>query len=451
MSCVPPTYVLVMNMSPALTSLVTQLCLLHKDLPCVMQIFPHGNSENTTDFTKTWLDFRNEDLPMQFFNHPSLEKPFYNSWQSGALSVFASPIAVFLYHPQYFFQAEVFPALQMSYSQVLVVTSQNVSLAINSFGADKFLLKASNKAIIAIGDEKPHFDKHRYITAPIFHFDTLTSMLHIYCDCKWLSISFWNGHEFIPPIAMTPKCPQRTEIQLFMAYWAFMGYEEIYTLLLVSYITSLKIRVIFPRDRLNDCTGIDSGNENYLPNTFHKSYIWPLHYVNLEQLPLTFEFMEANFAFPVQAKTVDYTIDPLDIIGGAIILRDFLEDNSRIVNMGLPYEVTLSFDNRTPFPVARQPIELFPGVKYFNAFDKLTWGLLSLALTLITGAIMLTLPVENGLKTMIVIQFSFGFVRPSEYEAYVKRPSKGQSMLTFFWLLWLRLPTFYTIMILGLY
>ncbi len=215
-----------------------------------------------------------------------------------------------------------------------------------------------------------------------------------------------------------------------------MGYEEIFTLLLVSYATRLKIRVIFPYRK---CLNIGYGSQNFLPHTFKNSYIWPLQYANLENLPMTFEFMRENYwRRNNRQEMIEFRIDNIDVIGGSVKLGPFMQNNAHATDFKLPYFMTLAFANQVPYPVIRQPIEVYRGVYYFTAFDGYTWILISVALILISSLVILSLNLgrsnyEMNSSIIIAIQLILGFVRPSEYDGYVKKPSKAESMLILFW------------------
>ncbi len=147
------------TMSVALTSLVSQICLFFEDLPCVMQFYSHDQLVNKTDFIYTWQDvnLQHEDLSMQLFSFPSVDTRIESP--KVQISIFHAPVLIFLDYPKFFFQAEIFPTLKISYSQVMLIHSKNLSLVINGHGADKFLLKSSHKAIVAIGNTKPYLKR----------------------------------------------------------------------------------------------------------------------------------------------------------------------------------------------------------------------------------------------------------------------------------------------------
>ena len=120
------------------------------------------------------------------------------------------------------------------------------------------------------------------------------------------------------------NCPIKTELVFFTANWVFMGHEEIFILILIGQILHLKMKVIFPHYK---CRGIIFGNQEHLPKTFMSSYVWPLQYMQIEKLPLSFEFKKSNkiqFGMP---DINHYSIEDIDIVGGSIKMGPFLKAN----------------------------------------------------------------------------------------------------------------------------
>ena len=342
--------------------------------------------------------------------------------------------------PPFYSQAELFPATSRSYSQVLFVSAVYLQDALHYFGIDKILLKATRAMIVGIGEKHVNIEnpygKKRYIASPVLFFNTMELSLYRYCDNTWVKVAIWNGQQFSPPIEKLPGCPKKNVLTFFVAYWAFMGYEEIFLLLLVSRSLNMNINVIFPR---HECYGLRYSIQGFLPNTFKDSYIWPLQYINTENIPLTFELKSPNVKVDLW-NGIGYEIDDIDIIGGSIRFGLHMRHNPYSLEHNFAYEMTLAFENRAPYPVVRQPVEIQHRVNYFNTFDASTWVLLTLGLLIMTSLLLLAIKVnghgkQSGLYVLIPIHLIFGFIRPSEFKANLHKPTRGESMLIFFWFL----------------
>ena len=419
-------------MNLILLRLISEFCFLFRGIPC--NIFPIGPQEFGDSLKRLSED--GQIIQAYIQDSYALPEKFKNG---NYYMIFKGQM--YLWHPKMFRQSTIFPPLKMPYGQFLISPAENFTEKLQLHRVDKLTLTAKHRVILLYGGFKlPYKDlfRRKDILASLF-FLNANNELYRYCN-RWQLTNRWSTSkgQFIKKLSLPTTCLTSDKLTFFVGNWRLGAMEEVFLLLLVSEAVKMKLTITFP---FYKCNNFVFRSLRYSPFAYENSYIDPIKRVNLNNLPFTYRFKKPNL---LKGNTLVYKLTSLDIVGGSIILNEFLRLNSFLDFF--PYVMTLSFYNQAKYPVVRQPHSIARGVKYFSAFDVSTWALIVIALAVLFSLGTMTLEVyrqympeiwlqrNKGTKVIIFLRLTFGLVHPPECN-WFKRPFSSGAIFILTWCL----------------